>query len=56
MMGTNMPFQVQDSLFNIAQLLKYMELAQRCFQGQRSSDPRRRFFQALPIRIVTSPR
>jgi hypothetical protein len=55
-MGANLLLRVPDSLFNIAQLLKYMELAQRCFQGQRSSDPRRRFFQALPIRIVTSPR
>jgi hypothetical protein len=33
MMGTNMPFQVQDSLFNIAQLLKYMELGQCCLPG-----------------------
>jgi hypothetical protein len=27
-MGTNMLFQVPGSLFNIAQLLKYMELGQ----------------------------
>jgi hypothetical protein len=33
MMGTNMPFQVQDSLFNIAQLLKYMELGHCSLPG-----------------------
>jgi hypothetical protein len=55
-MEANLLFRVPDPLSNIAQLLKYMERAQRCFQGQRSSDPRRCFFQALPIRIVTRPR
>jgi hypothetical protein len=33
MMGTNMLFQVPGSLFNIAQLLKYMELGQCCVPG-----------------------
>jgi len=34
-MGTNMLFKVSASLFNIAQLLKYMDLGECCFQGQR---------------------
>jgi hypothetical protein len=32
-MGTNMLFQVPGSMFNIAQLLKYMELGQCCLSG-----------------------
>jgi hypothetical protein len=34
-MRANMLFQVSASLFNIAQLLKYMELGECCFQGPR---------------------
>jgi hypothetical protein len=33
MMGTNVLFQVPDSVFNIAQLLKYMELGKCCLSG-----------------------
>jgi hypothetical protein len=36
-MRTNMIFQVPDSLFNIAQLLKYMELGQCRLSGQAAS-------------------
>jgi hypothetical protein len=32
-MGTNVLFQVPDSVFNIAQLLKYMELGKCCLSG-----------------------
>jgi hypothetical protein len=35
--GTTMLFHVPGSLFNIAQLLKYMELAQCCLSGPAAS-------------------
>jgi hypothetical protein len=36
-MGTTMLFQVPGSMFNIAQLLKYMELGQCCLSGPAAS-------------------
>jgi hypothetical protein len=37
MMGTNLLLRVSDSLFNIAQLLEYMELGQCCLPGSAAS-------------------
>jgi hypothetical protein len=36
-MGTSMLFQVPGSMFNIAQLLKYLELGQCCLSGPAAS-------------------
>jgi hypothetical protein len=53
--GTNLLLRVSDSLFNIAQLLKYMELGQCCLPGSAASFEK--FSEALRLteRCETTP-